>query len=215
MRNLLLTVIMITAMLSTNILAKTIYVIAKEANTKVYTTSNGKSKSSKKLTLGEVYTAGKIEGERISIPTLNGWVNKKEVMTDYSKGLISEKAKYMTQYQANKDEEKQRRIDVVKANPQWSKKTKQDVKDGMIVPNWPESLIVASWGEPTKRLDFVNKKGVKELRLLYGQKLFILENDSLKFEKMHYTQNLNMHLNEKKDVIDSLNTNKNDSTLAE
>ena len=215
MKNLLLTVMMITALLSTNVLAKTIYVIAKESNTKLYKTSNGKAKSSTKLTLGEVYTAGKIEGERISIPTLNGWVNKKEVMTDYSKGLISAKAKYMVEYQADKDEEKQRRIDVVKANPQWSKKTKQDVKNGMIVPNWPESLIIASWGEPTKRLTFVNKKGVKELRLLYGQKLFILENDSLKYEKMHYTQNLNMHLNEKKDIVDSLSTNKNDSTLAE
>ena len=215
MKHLLVILVMITAILSSNVFSKPLYVIAKEDNTKLYKNSTGNAKTKAKLTFGETYTAGSIEKDRILIPTLNSWVDKKTVMTDYSKGLINEKAKYLVSYNKDKNDEKQRRIDIVKKHPEWNRKTKKNVTDGMIVPNWPESLIVASWGTPTKKLNFVNKAGVTELRLLYGQKLFILENDSLKFEKMHYTQNLNMHLNSNKDIVDSLSSDRNDSTLAE
>ncbi len=199
-----------------NILAKTFYLTPQNEKTKIYSSSiTKKSSTSNKLKLGEVYQASKIENNRLFINDLSIWVEKKDINYDVIKSIIQYKAQYLTTYQKDKEKELQRRKDIVKANPNWKASDKKAIVDGVINPNWSVELVLASWGEPSKRLNFKNKNGIEETRLLYGQKLLIFENDSLKYHKMHYTENLNVHLDKKKSIVDSTASNRNDSTLAD
>ena len=215
MKKIILTVLL-TAFSFTNIFASTFYLTPQKENTKVYKSSTIKSgNNSSKLKLGEIYEASKVENDRLFIKALSVWVEKKSVNYDVTKAIVQYKAQYLTTYQKDKETELQRRKDIVKANPNWKDADKKAIIDGIINPNWSVELVIASWGEPSKRLKLKNKNGGEEVRLLYGQKLLIFENDSLKFHKMHYSQNLNVHLDKKKNIIDSTASNRNDSTLAE
>jgi len=199
---------------TTNIFGETIYVTPKKNNPKVFKSSKGKTKTSAKLILGNIYEGSEINNNRINIPSLECWIKTRDAFYDYSKIMIQYKAKYLLTYKDDKKKEVDRRKQIVKEHPEWNKKVKKDILGGFVNRNWPESLFVASWGNPDRKLAFINKNGIKEKRLLYGQKLYIFENDSLKYEKSHFTSSLKVHLDKEDKNISKRDKNINDSTLS-
>ncbi len=146
------------------------------------TATSKKMLKDKYIEFGKIYEVTKEKNNRYYIKDLGLWVDKIMVVGDFSKKLVKYKISYLKQYREEKMKEKKRVENEVKKHPEWPEYIKKAVLNFEIWPNWPESLVVASWGKP----DTIIKTKYNDTLftyMRYGNQVLILKNNKLKLIK--------------------------------
>lgn len=169
------------------------YITPKRGDVATFSTSTARNRLSKVLEFETIYLASELKNGRYRVKELNVWVDSAEVLVNLNPRLLRHQLFYLERHE-NAQQRNRRRVETeVRNNPQWDQETRDAVLNFQILPNWPESLVVASWGKPDSILR-EKKDGKNITKIKYGNRYVILEENQVRELRTEPAERLDIRL---------------------